>query len=61
LFLVFGYKVNVLFNFCSRQTQAGMQVSSAILFRVLLFSRVIIWESTFANYEHGAYLHCKVS
>jgi len=42
LFLGFGYKVNVPFNFRSRQTQAGMQVSSAILFRVSLFHRVII-------------------
>jgi len=29
LFLGFGYKVNVRFNFRSRQTQAGIQVSSA--------------------------------
>jgi len=42
LFLGFGYKVNVRFNFRSRKTQAGMQVSSAILFRVPLFNRFII-------------------
>jgi len=42
LFLGFGYKVNVPFNFRSRQTQAGMQVSSAILFRVSLFNRIIV-------------------
>jgi len=40
LFLVFGYKVDVRFNFRSRQTQAGMQVVSAILF-VSVFSRVV--------------------
>jgi len=42
LFLGFGYKVNVRFYFRSQQTQAGMQVSSAILFRVTLFNPVII-------------------
>jgi len=42
LFLGFGYKVNVPFDFRSQQTQAGMQASSAILFRVSLFNRVII-------------------
>jgi len=54
LFLAFGYKVNVRYNFCSRQTQAGMQVSSAILFRVLLFNRVIIEKalSQITNMEH---------
>ena len=36
LFLGFGYKVNVRFNFRSRQTQVGMQVSSGVLFRVPL-------------------------
>ena len=29
-------------NFCSRQTQAGIQVSSVILFCVSLFNRFII-------------------
>jgi len=38
-FLGFGLKVNVHFNFRSRQMQTGMQVSSAILFRVSLFNR----------------------
>jgi len=35
--LVFGYEINEVndrFNFRGQQTQAGMQVSSAILFRV---------------------------
>ena len=54
LFLGFGYKVNVRFNFRSRQTQAGMQVSSAILFRVPLFNRVIIEKalSQITNMKH---------
>jgi len=53
LFLVFGYKVNVRFNFRSRQTQAGMQISSGILF-VSLFSCVIIEKavSKITNTEH---------
>jgi len=38
----FGYKVNVRFNFCSWQTQAGTQVTSTILFRVSLFNQIII-------------------
>jgi len=42
LFLRFGYKVNVRFNFNSRQAQASMQVSSAMLFLVPLFNGVII-------------------
>jgi len=33
-FIGFGYEVNVRFNFRSQQTHAGMQVLSAILFRV---------------------------
>jgi len=41
LFLGFGYQGNARFNFRSRQTQAGMQVSLAILFRVSLFNRFI--------------------
>jgi len=41
-FLGCDYKVNVRFNFGSRQTQAGMQVSSAILFCVSLFNRFTI-------------------
>jgi len=54
LFLVFCYKDNVRFNFCSRQTQAGMQVSSAILFRVLLFNRLVTEKafSQITNMEH---------
>jgi len=54
LFLGFGYKVNVCFNFCSQQMQAGMQVSSAIPFHVLLFSRVVIEKalSQIVNMEH---------
>jgi len=53
LFLVFAYKVDVRFNFRSRQTQAGMQVSSAILF-VSLYSCVIIEKalSKITNTEH---------
>jgi len=53
LFLVFGDKVNVHFNFRSHQTQAGMQVSSAILL-VSLFSYVIIEQalSKITNTEH---------
>jgi len=54
LFLGFRCKVNVRFNFRSRQTQAGMQVLSAILLRVSLFNHVIIekaiWQIT--NMEH---------
>jgi len=54
LFIGFGYKDNVQrgpntvrvvqtqFDPFTRQTQAGMQVASAILFRVSLFNRVII-------------------
>jgi len=41
-FFGFGYEVNVHFNFRNRQKQVGMQVSSAILFRVSLFNRVIL-------------------
>ena len=54
MFLGFGYKVNVRFNFRSRQTQAGLQVSSAILFRVSLFNRFIIEKalSQITNMEH---------
>jgi len=53
LFLVFGDKVNVRLNFRSRQTQAGMQVPSAILF-MSLFSCVIIEKalSKITNTEH---------
>jgi len=36
------------------------QVSSVILFRVA-FHSLHNWESTFANYEHGAHLQCKIS
>jgi len=54
LFLGFGYKVNVRFNFRSRQTQAGMQVSSAIKFRMPMFNRVIIQKalSQITNMQH---------
>jgi len=57
LFLVIGYEVNICFNFCSQQTQAGMQVSSAILFRVSLFNHLLIEKalSQITNME-GAYL-----
>jgi len=41
LLLGFDYKVDVRCNFPIQQTQAGMQVSSAILFRVSLFNRFI--------------------
>jgi len=34
IFLGLGYEVNARFNFGSQQTQACMQASSAILFRV---------------------------
>jgi len=52
-FLVFGYKVNVRFNFRGRQTQAGVQVLSAILF-VSVFSGVITEKtlSKITNTEH---------
>jgi len=54
LFLGVGYRANVRFNFRSRHTQAGMQVSSAILFRVSLFNRHIIEKapSQITNMEH---------
>jgi len=54
LFLGFGYKVNVHFNFRSKQTQAGMQVLPVILFRVSLFHRFIIQKalSQITNIEH---------
>jgi len=54
LFLGFAYKVNVRFNFRSRQVQASMQVSSAILFRVSLFNHVIIEKALWQimNMEH---------
>jgi len=54
LFLGFGYKVNVHFNFRSQQTQAGMQVSSVIVFLVLPFNRFIIEKalSQITNMEH---------
>jgi len=54
LFLGFGYKVNVRFNFRSQKTQAGIQVSSAVLFRVSLFNRFIIEKglSQITNSEH---------
>jgi len=54
LFLDFGYKVDVRFNFRSQQTQAGMQVSSVILFRLSLFNRFIIQRalSQITNIEH---------
>jgi len=54
LFLRFGYKVNVRFNFHSQQTQAGMQVSPAILFNVSLFNRIIIEKALLQimNMEH---------
>jgi len=55
LFLGCGYKVNVHFDFRSRQTQAGMQVSSAILFPVQLLNRVTIEKAFYANYEHVAH------
>jgi len=47
------YKVNFRFNFRSRHTQAGMQVSSAILL-VSLFSCVIIERALWKimNTEH---------
>jgi len=47
LFLGFGYEVDVRCNFRSQQTHAGMQVSSAILFRVSLFNRFIIEKALF--------------
>jgi len=37
-----GYKVSVHFNFRSGQTQAGLHVSTSILFHVSLFNRVVI-------------------
>jgi len=54
LFLGFGYKVSVRFNFRSRQTQAGMQVSSAIPFHVTLSNPVIIEKafSQITNMQH---------
>jgi len=61
LFLGFGYKVNVRFNFRSRQTQAGMHVSSAILFRVSLFNRFIIEQALSHITNMGVHLQCKVS
>jgi len=48
----FGYEVNVRFNFRSQQTHAGMQVLSAILFRVA-FKSLYNCEGPFAKYEHG--------
>jgi len=52
--LVFFYKVNVRFNFRSRQTEVGMLVPSAILFRVSLFNRIVIEKelSQITNTEH---------
>jgi len=52
--LVLGYKVNVRFNFRSRQTQVVTQISSAILFRVSLFNHVIIEKvlSQITNLQH---------
>jgi len=47
LFLGFGYKVDVRCNFRSQQTQADMQVSSAILIRVSHFNRFIIEKALF--------------
>ena len=54
MFLVVGHKVNIRFNCCSQQTQAGMLVSSTILFRVSLFNRVLIEKalSQIMNIEH---------
>jgi len=54
LFLGFGYKINVRFSFRSRRSQSGMQVSSAILFRVSLYNRLIIEKtlSQITNMEH---------
>jgi len=54
LFLGFGYEVNVPFNFRSQKTQTGMQVSSAILFHLLLFHRFIFEKalSKMTNIEH---------
>jgi len=54
-FIGFGYEVNVRFNFRSQQTHAGMQVLSAILFRVA-FQSLYNWESPFAKYEHGEHI-----
>jgi len=49
-FLGFAYKVSVRVNFRRRQTQAGMQVSPATVFRVSLFNHGIIekalWQIT---------------
>jgi len=56
--LIFGYEtneVNVRFNFRSQQTPEGMQVSSAILFRVA-FQSLYNWETPFAKYEHGEHI-----
>jgi len=55
LFLAFGYKVNVRFNFRSQKTQAGMPVSSGVLFRVLLFNRFII-EKALSQITNSAYI-----
>jgi len=54
LFLGFGYKVNVRFNFRSWQTQADMKVSSTILFHVSLFNRAIVEKELLqiTNMEH---------
>jgi len=60
LFLGCGYKVNVHFGFRSRQTQAGMQVSSAILFPVPLFNRVTI-EKALSQITNMQHIQCKVS
>jgi len=54
-FLGFGYEVNARFNFLGQQTQARMQVSSAILFRDA-FQSLSNWESPFAKYEHGEHI-----
>jgi len=46
------------FNIRSRQTQAGMQVSSAISHSIscAAFQSRHNWESTFANYEDGEHI-----
>jgi len=47
MFLGFGYKVDVRCKFHSQRTQAGMQVSSAILIRVSLFNRFMFEKALF--------------
>jgi len=56
MFLGFGYKVDVRCNFRSQQTQAGMQVSSAILIRIVAFQSHHNWESTFPYFEQGEHI-----